>query len=172
MQGQIDRLLAVKGAKTPRQLHRELGAVLWDDVGMARNEAGLRKALERIPQLREEFWQNVSVPGTEEQSEQEPRIRRACRRLPRVRRSCSRSMRCTEPSRAAATSARKARHPTARRCATTTHFTYVAAWEFQGVGKPPTLHKEPLAFEYVKPTSEELQMSFQLPATSSSSRWC
>ena len=59
----IDRLLSVKGSKTPRQLHRELGAILWDDVGMARNEAGLRKALARIPELREEFWQNVSVPG-------------------------------------------------------------------------------------------------------------
>src|SRR4030095_13933335 len=59
----IERLLSVKGAKTPRQLHRELGAVLWDDVGMTRNEAGLRKVLARIPQLREEFWQHVYVPG-------------------------------------------------------------------------------------------------------------
>src|SRR6187397_2977369 len=63
VQTRIDRLLSVKGSKTPRQLHRELGAVLWDDVGMTRNEAGLRKVLARIPQLREEFWHNVSVPG-------------------------------------------------------------------------------------------------------------
>ena len=77
----------VKGSKTPRQLHRELGALLWDEVGMARNEQGLRQRAERIPQLREEFWQNVSVPGPGEQSQQEPRIRRPRRRLPRVRRS-------------------------------------------------------------------------------------
>ena len=63
VQKRIDTLLGVRGSKTPRQLHRELGALLWDEVGMARTESGLKKALERIPQLREEFWQNVSVPG-------------------------------------------------------------------------------------------------------------
>ncbi len=63
VQAHINRLLSVKGSRTPRQLHRELGAVLWDDVGMARSAPGLRRALERIPRLRDEFWQNVSVPG-------------------------------------------------------------------------------------------------------------
>src|ERR1700752_716709 len=63
VQGRLDRLLAVKGKRTPRQLHRDLGALLWDEVGMARNDAGLRRALQRIPELREEFWQDVSVPG-------------------------------------------------------------------------------------------------------------
>src|SRR6478672_7242855 len=63
VQERIDMLLRVKGKETPRQLHRELGAILWDDVGMARNDAGLKGALARIPQLRDEFWQNVSVPG-------------------------------------------------------------------------------------------------------------
>ena len=52
-----------RARRTPREIHRELGTLLWDDVGMARNEAGLRNALARIPELREEFWQNVSVPG-------------------------------------------------------------------------------------------------------------
>src|SRR6185312_12609518 len=63
VQTRIDKLLSVKGSETPRQLHRELGRVLWDDVGMSRTDAGLRKALARVPQLREEFWQSVSVPG-------------------------------------------------------------------------------------------------------------
>src|SRR5690606_27849673 len=63
VQARIDRLLKVKGKETPRQLHRRLAQILWDDVGMARNDAGLRRALEQIPKLREEFWQNVSVPG-------------------------------------------------------------------------------------------------------------
>ena len=53
----------MKGSKSPRELHRELGRLLWDEVGMSRNDAGLRRALARIPQLRDEFWQNVSVPG-------------------------------------------------------------------------------------------------------------
>jgi succinate dehydrogenase / fumarate reductase flavoprotein subunit len=55
-------------------------------------------------------------------------------------------------SRAAATSARRARRPTAKRCVTTPNFTYAAAWEFKGVGVQPELHKEPLHFEYVKPS--------------------
>ena len=63
VQARIDKLLGVKGHETPRQLHRRLGQLLWDYVGMSRNEAGLRKALEQIPRLRDEFWQNLSVPG-------------------------------------------------------------------------------------------------------------
>ena len=79
----LDRLLRVKGTRTPRALHRELGAVLWDRVGMSRNDADLRVALERIPELRDEFWHDVSVPGTpntlNKNLEYGPR-----RRLPRV----------------------------------------------------------------------------------------
>jgi succinate dehydrogenase / fumarate reductase flavoprotein subunit len=63
VQDRITRILTVRGSKTPRELHRELGRLLWDEVGMSRNEAGLTRALARIPQLRDEFWQNVSVPG-------------------------------------------------------------------------------------------------------------
>jgi len=147
----IDRLLSVNGSKTPRQLHRELGAVLWDDVGMGRNEAGLRKALARIPQLREEFWHNVSVPGPHST------INKNLEYAGRVadylefaelltidalhrRESCGGHFR--EESQTPDGEARRDDE----------HFSYVAAWEFHGVGEPPTLHKEPLAFEYVKPT--------------------
>ena len=63
-QSQINRLLSIKGSRGIREIHRELGRIMWDDVGMARNEESLRRALEAIPKLREEFWQNVSVPGT------------------------------------------------------------------------------------------------------------
>ena len=63
VQARIDRILQVRGTSTPRELHRELGRLLWDDVGMSRNDAGLQRALTEIPKLREEFWQNVSVPG-------------------------------------------------------------------------------------------------------------
>src|SRR3989442_10703482 len=64
VQKHINRLLSIKGKRSIRDIHRELGRIMWDYVGMARNEPGLRKALEEIPKLRDEFWHNVSVPGT------------------------------------------------------------------------------------------------------------
>ncbi|MCL2040340.1 MAG: succinate dehydrogenase (quinone) flavoprotein subunit, partial [Bacteroidetes bacterium] len=59
----INKLLSIKGKKTPTQFHKELGNIMWNNVGMGRNEKGLREALERIPEIREEFWKNVNVPG-------------------------------------------------------------------------------------------------------------
>src|SRR5581483_6799181 len=61
--GRMQRLLSVNGTRTIDSFHRELGLLMWDHCGMARNEAGLRKALDRIPELRDEFWRNVKVPG-------------------------------------------------------------------------------------------------------------
>ncbi len=147
----LDRLLSVRGSKTPRQLHRELGAVLWDDVGMARNEAGLRKALARIPELREEFWHNVSVPGPHstlnKNLEYAGRVADylefaellALDALHRTE-SCGGHFR------------EESQTPDGEAKRDDEHFSYVAAWEFQGVGQPARLHKEPLTFEYVKPT--------------------
>ena len=60
---QINRLLGIKGKRTVDSFHRELGRLLWDHCGMARTAAGLKDALQKIPELREEFWQNVIVPG-------------------------------------------------------------------------------------------------------------
>jgi succinate dehydrogenase / fumarate reductase, flavoprotein subunit len=147
----IDRLLSVKGSKTPRQLHRELGAVLWDDVGMSRNEAGLRKAVARIPQLREEFWHNVSVPGPN--STLNKNLEYAGRVADYLefaelltidalhrKESCGGHFR------------EESQTPDGEALRDDDRYAYVAAWEFHGVGKPPTLHKEPLTFEYVKPT--------------------
>jgi succinate dehydrogenase / fumarate reductase flavoprotein subunit len=150
-QGQIDRLLSVKGGKTPRQLHRELGAVLWDDVGMARSEAGLRRALTRIPELRAEFWQNVSVPGPKnnlnKNLEYAGRVADylefgellALDALHRTE-SCGGHFR------------EESQTPDGEALRDDQHFSYVAAWEFQGVGQTPVLHQEPLTFEYVKPS--------------------
>jgi succinate dehydrogenase / fumarate reductase flavoprotein subunit len=67
---QIEKLLKIKGKKTPTEFHRELGRCLWDYVGMSRNEAGLKKARNQVRALREEFWQTVQVPGTNEQFNQ------------------------------------------------------------------------------------------------------
>ena len=64
------RLLKIKGRRTVTSLHRELGKLLWDKCGMARNESGLKEALKRIPELREEFWKNVNVTGENEELNQ------------------------------------------------------------------------------------------------------
>jgi succinate dehydrogenase / fumarate reductase flavoprotein subunit len=151
VQARIDKLLAVKGSKTPRQLHRDLGALLWDNVGMARNETGLREALVKIPQLREEFWQNVSVPGPannlNKNLEYAGRVADYLEfaevlTLDALQRAESCGGHFREESQTADGEALR----------DDDEFSYVAAWEFNGVGKEPTLHKERLAFEYVKPT--------------------
>jgi succinate dehydrogenase / fumarate reductase flavoprotein subunit len=151
VQARIDKLLSVKGSKTPRQLHRELGAVMWDEVGMARNEAGLRKALQRIPQLRDEFWQNVSVPG--EKNNLNKNLEYAGRvadylefaellALDALHRTESCGGHFREESQTADGEALRDDE----------NLSYVAAWEFEGVGAPPVLHTEPLVFDYVRPT--------------------
>src|SRR5207302_2258118 len=67
---QTKRLLEIRGKRTVTSFHRELGKLLWDHCGMARNEAGLKMALQRIPELREEFWNNVNVLGSGEELNQ------------------------------------------------------------------------------------------------------
>ena len=151
VQSHIDKLLAVKGSKTPRQLHRELGAILWDDVGMARNEAGLRKALARIPELRHEFWQNVSVPGPENNLNKNLEYAgRVADYLEFAELLALDALHRTESCGGHFREESQTPDGEARR--DDEHFSYVAAWEFGGVGAAPTLHTEPLAFEYVKPT--------------------
>lgn len=63
VENNISRLLSIKGKKTVGELHRELGSVMWEDVGMARNNTSLEHALQRIPEIRDEFWNNVNVTG-------------------------------------------------------------------------------------------------------------
>ncbi|MGH9373906.1 MAG: fumarate reductase/succinate dehydrogenase flavoprotein subunit [Vicinamibacterales bacterium] len=151
VQGHIDRLLSVKGKKTPRDLHRALGQLLWDEVGMARNEAGLRRTLEKIPPLREEFWQNVSVPGP--RNNLNKNLEYAGRvadylefaevlTLDALHRTESCGGHFREESQT----------PDGEALRDDEHFAYAAAWEFRGVGREPALHKEPLLFEYVRPS--------------------
>jgi succinate dehydrogenase / fumarate reductase flavoprotein subunit len=151
VQQRIDKLLSVKGSKTPRQLHRQLGELLWDEVGMARNEAGLRKALQAIPQLREEFWQNVSVPGPannlNKNLEYAGRVADYLEfadvlTLDALHRTESCGGHFREESQT----------PDGEALRDDARFSYAGAWEFTDVGKEPVLHKEPLTFEYVKPT--------------------
>jgi succinate dehydrogenase / fumarate reductase flavoprotein subunit len=150
-QARIDRLLKVKGKKTARELHRTLGGLLWDYVGMSRNEAGLRHALETIPKLRDEFWQNVSVPGEpnnlNKNLEYAGRVadylefgELLARDALERRESCGGHFR--EESQTPDNEARRDDE----------HFSHAAAWEYQGEGKTPVRHTEPLTFEYVHPS--------------------
>jgi succinate dehydrogenase / fumarate reductase flavoprotein subunit len=150
VESRIGRLLAVKGKRTPREIHRELGRLLWDKVGMGRNEPGLREALARIPRLREEFWQNVSVPGDERD------VNQALEYAGRVadylefaellaldalerRESCGGHFREEHQT------------PENEALRDDEHFAHVAAWEYAGDGRAPVRHAEPLTFEYAQP---------------------
>jgi succinate dehydrogenase / fumarate reductase flavoprotein subunit len=149
---QVQRLLAIKGTKTVDEIHRELGHVLWDNCGMARSEQSLSKALAEIPAIREEFWKNVCVLGENESRNQS--LEKAGRVadflefgellvLDALRRneSCGGHFReeyQTEDGEALRDDE---------------HFAYVAAWEFKGVDNEPVLHKEPLDFEFVHPST-------------------
>jgi succinate dehydrogenase / fumarate reductase flavoprotein subunit len=142
------RLLEIKGNRTVDSFHRELGKIMWDKCGMARNARGLREALARIPELREEFWRNVNVPGSDAELNQalEKAGRVAdflelselmCRDALHREESCGGHFReeyQTEDGEALRNDER---------------FAYVAAWEYTGRDAEPRLHKEPLEFEYV-----------------------
>ena len=150
-QDQLTRLLSVKGNQTIRSFHRRLGHIMWDYAGMARNDAGLRKALDEIPKLREEFWSTVSVPGDPNNLNQS--LEHAGRVADYlefgellVRDALHRTESCGGHFR------EESQTPDGEAQRDDANFSYVAAWEFQGVGKTPTLHKEPLVFEEVYPT--------------------
>ncbi len=151
VQGRIDKLLSIKGSKTPRELHREVGAILWDDVGMARNEAGLRRALEQIPRLRDEFWQNVSVPGPKNNLNKNLEYAgRVADYLEFAELLTLDALHRTESC--GGHFREESQTPDGEALRDDEHFSYVAAWQFNGVGQQPTLHADPLEFEYVKPT--------------------
>ena len=152
VQQQINKLLSVKGNRGIREIHRELGRIMWDDVGMARTEASLTRALAGDSEAARRVLAQRVGAGHARQPESEPRIRRPRRRLPGVRRAARRSTRCTAANRAAATSARRARRPTARRCATTSTSRTSRRGSSRASASDPELHKEPLEFEEVHPT--------------------
>jgi succinate dehydrogenase / fumarate reductase flavoprotein subunit len=150
-QSRINRLLSVKGNRGIREIHRELGRIMWDDVGMSRSEASLRRALDAIPKLRDEFWHSVSVPGSSDNLNQS--LEYAGRVADYLefaelltldalhrRESCGGHFR------------EESQTPDGEALRDDANYSYVAAWEFTGVGNQPVLHQEPLAFEEVHPT--------------------
>jgi succinate dehydrogenase / fumarate reductase flavoprotein subunit len=143
-----NRLLGIKGKRTVDAFHRELGTILWEDCGMARNAAGLKRALERIPAVREEFWRNVNVPGSDAE------LNQALEKAGRVADFLEfAELMCTDALHREESCGGHFREeyqtPDGEAQRDDARFTYAAAWEFAGVGKAPILHKEPLAFENV-----------------------
>jgi succinate dehydrogenase / fumarate reductase flavoprotein subunit len=146
-----NKLLSIKGKRTPIEFHREIGKLMWDHCGMARNATGLTKALARIPELREEFWKNVMVPGSGAE------LNRALEQAGRVADylefaelvcfdALERDESCGGHFR------EEHQYPDGEAKRDDEHFTCVSAWEHAGVGQRPTLHKEPLVYEAVKPS--------------------
>jgi succinate dehydrogenase / fumarate reductase flavoprotein subunit len=148
----IHKLLAVKGKRTPADFHRELGRIMWEHVGMSRSEEGLLKAKEMIRKLRDEFWHDLRVPGSAKDLNQAlERVNRVADYLEfgelMMDDALGREESCGCHFNVAF---QTDEHEALRRDETCS---YVSAWEFGGVDKPAILHKEPLVFEYVEPST-------------------
>ncbi len=147
----IERLLAIDGKRTVDSLHRELGKVCEDHCGMSRNREGLREAIGRIQELREEYWQNVKVPGAaadlNQSLEKAGRVadyfelaELMCRDALDREESCGTHFREEHQT------------PEGEAQRNDEEFSHVSAWEWTGDGNEPGLHKEPLEFEHVPPS--------------------
>ncbi len=149
--GRLDTLLKVKGSRTVRDFHRAIGTILWDKVGMSRTDAGLRQAIGEIRTLRDAFWRDVRVPGdatyVNQSLDYAGRVADymefgellALDALHRTE-SCGGHFR------------EESQTPEGEALRDDDEFSYVAAWGFNGLGDPPTLHQEPLVWENVKPS--------------------
>jgi succinate dehydrogenase / fumarate reductase, flavoprotein subunit len=146
-----NRLLEIRGTRTVTSFHREVGKLLWDECGMTRNASGLKNALERVPQLREEFWKNVNVlGGGEELNQALENAGRVADFLEFGELMCLDALHRNESCGGHFREEYQTPDGEARR--NDEAFSYVAAWEYTGPGNQPILSKEPLAFEYVHPS--------------------
>ncbi|NJN16452.1 MAG: fumarate reductase/succinate dehydrogenase flavoprotein subunit [Oscillochloris sp.] len=149
--GRVQKLLSINGKRTVDSFHRELGKIMWDECGMGRNDAGLRKALERIPELHEEFWQNVRVLGDNEEMNQSlEKAGRVADFFELAELMCVDALNRSESCGGHFREESQTEDGEALR--DDENFSYAAAWEYSGNTSKPELHKEPLAFEYVKPS--------------------
>jgi len=149
VRGRIDSLLALDGSRTVVSIHRELGKIMWDYCGMARNEQGLKKALELIPELRQEFWENAKVVGDGENLNSAlERAGRVADFLEFAELMCHDALNRNESCGGHFREEYQTEDGEAKR--NDEDYTYVAAWEYKGVGNEPVLHREPLEFENVQ----------------------
>ncbi len=144
----IDRLMKTRGKRTVNDIHRELGLLLWNKCGMGRNDAGLREALAKIPEICEEFWNNVNVPG--EPGDFNQVLERALRAADflefaelMVRDALERTESCGGHFR------EESQTPDGEAKRDDEKFCHVAAWEYAGPDRTPVRNEEPLTFDEV-----------------------
>jgi succinate dehydrogenase / fumarate reductase, flavoprotein subunit len=149
VQEQLEKLMAVKGNLTVDTLHKKLGKIMWEYVGMARNKEGLQKAIDEIKKLKEEFWSHVKIPG--ELNDLNPELQKASRLADFIelgslmaRDGLHREESCGGHFR------EEYQTGEGEALRNDKDFTYVAAWAYKGEDKDPELHKEPLIFENIE----------------------
>lgn len=141
-------LLSIKGRRTVKDFHRELGRIMWDYVGMARSEDGLKRALKLIPQLRSEFWEDLRVAGSDNELNQE--LEKAGRVADFLEVGELMALDALHRNESCGSHFRiEYQMPDGEARRDDSNFCYVAAWEFRGTNQQPELHKEPLLFENI-----------------------
>jgi succinate dehydrogenase / fumarate reductase flavoprotein subunit len=145
----LKRLLSIKGKRTVRDIHWELGRTMWDKVGMARSATGLNEAIATIGGLREAFWHDLALTGTDaDLNKQLEQANRLCDYLElgelMARDALMREESCGGHFR------EEHQTPEGEAKRDDADFTFVSAWEYTGPGKEPVMHKEPLVFENVE----------------------
>jgi succinate dehydrogenase / fumarate reductase flavoprotein subunit len=147
----VDKILSINGSRTVDDIHKELGKLLWENVGMSRNKSGLELAIKKIPELRDQFWNNVRIPGSNESLN--PELEKAGRLADflelgetMARDALSREESCGGHFR----EEHQTKENEAQR--DDENYRYVTAWEYQN-GNVPVHHKEELNFENVSLTT-------------------
>jgi succinate dehydrogenase / fumarate reductase flavoprotein subunit len=148
VESRIKTLMSIKGRRSPRSFHHELGGIMWEKCGMARNAQGLAEALKRIPALREEFWKNLNLQGDTNNLNQSLEVagrvadflefgELLCRDAENRAESCGGHFR------------EESQTPDGEAKRDDEHYSFVSGWAYQGEGKAPELVKEPLVYEEV-----------------------
>ena len=144
----IKKLVGINGKRSPDSIHKELGRIMWDDCGMARSDAGLKKALARTPELRDEFWHNLRIVGGDDELNQAlEKANRISDFLELAELMCLDALDRTESCGGHFRVESQTAEGEAKR--DDANFSYTAAWEWKGPGQAPALHKEPLTFKYI-----------------------
>jgi succinate dehydrogenase / fumarate reductase flavoprotein subunit len=142
----IKRLMDINGKETPTEFHRALGKIMWEHCGMARNDAGLKKALQLIPELRARFWKNLRIPGTGAEVNQSLELAgRVSDFLELAELMCLDALERKESCGGHFREEWQTDEGEAQR--DDENFCHVAAWEYTGAGNRPNRHVESLVFE-------------------------
>jgi succinate dehydrogenase / fumarate reductase flavoprotein subunit len=151
VQQMTDKLLSIKGKRTVDSFNRELGKIVWDHCGMSRTAQGLETAIGQIRALREEYWQNVNVPGSGDDLNQS--LEKAGRVADFFELGELMCIDARERNESCGGHFREEyQTPEGEAQRDDDHFSYVAAWGYTGPGNRPELSKEPLEFHYVHPS--------------------